>query len=95
MDKQEAREILEREIRRLRDCRYDALLKLRVVDARQVMGERTGTLYNIECEAFFDDPKSGNGHLRVVVAVDDGSFRAFVPLSESFIIAPDGSFVGK
>jgi hypothetical protein len=30
----------------------------------------------------------------VFVQIDDGGWRAFTPMSDSFIIAPDGSFVG-
>jgi hypothetical protein len=28
-------------------------------------------------------------------AIDDGGVRALMPLGESFILAPDGSFVGE
>ena len=28
-------------------------------------------------------------------AIDDGGLRAFAPLSDDFIMAPDGSFVGE
>jgi hypothetical protein len=31
----------------------------------------------------------------VIVNVDDGGFRAFVPLTADFIVGPDGSFVGE
>jgi hypothetical protein len=31
----------------------------------------------------------------VIVAIDDGRWRAFSPLSVDFIMAPDGSFVGE
>jgi hypothetical protein len=29
------------------------------------------------------------------VSIDDGGWRAFLPWTDSFIIAPDGSFVGE
>jgi len=35
------------------------------------------------------------GDVRVLVAVDDGGMYAFKPLTDSFILAPDGSFVGE
>ncbi len=35
------------------------------------------------------------GHVRVIVNADDGGLRAFVPLSESFIMRPDGRFEGE
>jgi hypothetical protein len=55
---------------------------------------QSGSEYHVELEAFWDDRKSGN--LRVTVLVDDGALRAFVkPLSRDFIVAPDGSFTGE
>jgi hypothetical protein len=53
----------------------------------------SGTPYQVEAEAFWDSTKEGD--LRVIVKVDDVGWRAFVPLSEDFILAPDGSFVGE
>jgi hypothetical protein len=48
----------------------------------------------VETEAFWDDRK--HGHLRVLVAVDDGrGWSAVSPVCDNFIIAPDGSFIGE
>ena len=48
----------------------------------------------IEINAFWDDKP--NGDVRVTFSIDDGSsWRAFVPVTDSFIIAPDGSIVGE
>ncbi len=52
----------------------------------------SGTTYQVETEALWDGGK--DGALRVFVKVDDGRWRAFCPLTEDFILAPDGSFVG-
>jgi len=30
-----------------------------------------------------------------LVSIDDGGWRAFFPTTESFIMAPNGSFVGE
>ncbi len=47
----------------------------------------------IEINAFWDDKP--NGDVRVTFSIGDGSsWRAFVPVTDSFIITPDGSFVG-
>jgi hypothetical protein len=51
----------------------------------------SGALYQIEFEAVWDGARGGN--LRVLGHIDDGGLRAFFPLTEDFIIAPDGSFV--
>ena len=48
-----------------------------------------GRDYQIEIEAECDDLPGGP--VRVVGAIDDGSFRNFLPLSAEFIVAPDGS----
>lgn len=52
--------------------------------------------YQVATEAFWDG-KTGkkNGHIRVVVLVDNGGLAAFQPLALDFIIAPDGSFIGE
>jgi hypothetical protein len=48
-----------------------------------------GRDYQIEIEAEWDDQPGGA--VRVVGAIDDGSFRDYLPLSAEFIVAPDGS----
>ena len=53
----------------------------------------SGTVYQLEVTAFWDDKKARN--LRVIVTIDDGGWRAFVPLTTDFIMGPDGSFVGE
>jgi len=52
-----------------------------------------GAEYQMETEAHWDNQKGDN--IRVIVAVDGGGVSSFKPLLSSFIIAPDGSFVGE
>lgn len=52
-----------------------------------------GTQCCVEINAMWDDKPDGN--IRVIASIDDGGWRAFVPVSDSFIVAPDGSFVGE
>ena len=40
-------------------------------------------------------PGRPGGNVRVIGSIDDGGWRAFVPLSDSFIKAADGRFVGE
>ena len=41
-------------------------------------------------------PEIRGRNLRVIVTIDDGTFRAaFRPITKGFIVAPDGSFVGE
>lgn len=94
VDKTEARAIALKEISalgtrpwaELRDC------YLRNPETVEVDGP-SGTRYQVKTHAVWDSKKDGD--LRIFVEVDDGGWRAFVPLSESFIISPDGSFVGE
>ena len=61
-------------------------------DSRTVVAE-SGVQYQVEVQAFWDGRQSEN--LRVIIAIDDGGWRAFSPLSTDFIVASDGSFVGE
>ncbi len=46
----------------------------------------------MDLEVFWDDKRKGT--IRVLVAIDDGSWRyATSPLTQSLIMAPDGSLV--
>lgn len=49
--------------------------------------------YQGEVQVFWDDKP--NGAIRVMASIDDGGWRAFVPLTADFILAPDGTFVGE
>jgi hypothetical protein len=53
----------------------------------------SGVRHQIDVQVFWDE-KPG-GPVRVLGAIDDFGVRAFSPLSDDFIVAPDGSFVGK
>ena len=94
MDTGEARQIAGERIQALRRLSYAQLRDryLKNSEDVEVVGP-SGARYQVETEAVWDDRSAGN--LRVLVAVDDGGWRAFVPLTESFIIAPDGTFVGE
>ena len=54
----------------------------------------SGVQYQVEVQAFWDSPRQP-ANLRVIIAIDDGEWRAFHPLSTDFIVASDGSFVGE
>jgi hypothetical protein len=58
--------------------------------------ERTGVgtaTYQIEIEVVWDGLKGGN--VRVIGSVDDGGWRAWVPLTRSFVKEPSGRFVDE
>ena len=94
MDKKEARRILNDEIGKLRQRGYADLREslLRESETFEVVGA-SGTRYQVEIEAVWDSGEGGP--LRVFALIDDGGLRSFAPMSEDFIVAPDGSFVGE
>lgn len=93
MDKAEAGEILAGVIADLRTRDY-ADLRNMLDDPRceRTAGE-SGTEYQVEVQVCWDG--KANGDLRVLASIDDGGLSAFNPLSDDFIIASDGSFVGE
>ena len=62
------------------------------IETFQINGE-AGVQYQVEFQAFWDDNLKQN--IRISGAIDDGGWRAFSPITDSFIVAPDGSFVGE
>ena len=92
MDKVEARQVLAGKIAELRRSSYTDLLRHMEPEGLQVAGP-SGVTYQLEVQAFWDDKRSR--HLRVLASIDDGGWRAFAPLCDDFIIAPDGSFIGE
>ena len=53
----------------------------------------TGAKYQLEIQVMWDYKPDGD--LRIIGAIDDGGWRAFVPLTESFIMRPNGTLVGE
>jgi hypothetical protein len=53
-------------------------------------GERS---WQLEVQVLWDDEPNGN--VRVMVSIDDGGLRAFVPMTNDFIKAPSGEFIGE
>lgn len=90
----EAREIVDGEVRRLRSLTYDQLTRYLEPTAFEIQAP-SGRTFQVEIYALWDD-KPERGDLRLIVAVDD-SFGSsiFDYKRDSFIIAPDGSFVGE
>ncbi len=94
MNNEEAIQVLERELSSFRIESYTDLVRL--IPAGSLDYERSavgGAKYQVEVQFFWDDRPGGN--IRVMGSIDDGGWRAFIPLSRSFIKSPDGSFVGE
>ena len=94
MDADEAGAILSSELDELRRATYEELVA-RLLD-KPATHERTGTsgtVYQVELQAFWDDRARQN--IRLMASIDDGGRSALRPPSNDFIRAPDGSFVGE
>jgi hypothetical protein len=93
MNKAEAKSLLSQELSRYRELPYAELFSL--IDGIETFERAapSGVTYQIEMQVFVDDVSRQT--LRVLGSIDDGGWRAFAPLCDSFILAPDGSFVGE
>jgi hypothetical protein len=76
---------------RYRTWPYDRLVEelLDKPTIAEVAG-KSGASYQVEVEGFWDSGRPGD--LRVMVAMDDGGFSAFRPLTVGFIVRPDEHF---
>jgi hypothetical protein len=96
MDKGEAKKILSEVL-----DEYRAMSNKELVDliqsplAFEKLGS-SGAEFQIEIQAFWDEPSKEGGNLRVIASIDDGRFPfVFSPLTTDFIMRPDGTFVGE
>ena len=93
MDNIEAMSVLAVEMEHYRAKSYADLVPLLDQTTHIDVDGPSGTKYQVDIEVMWDGPS--NGDLRVIGAVDDGGWRAFVPLTDSFILRSDGTFVGE
>ncbi len=94
MNKHEAKALLARELEGWRQQSYADLVHL--VDDEPKTGEvrgDKGVRYQYKIQVVWDAHPGED--IRVLGAIDDGGFRAFFPVMDGFIIAPDGGFVGE
>lgn len=96
MNEPEAKQVLAEQMAQLRQRPY-AEWRGWISDKKIVNLEikgPSGAEYQIEIMAVWDGQREGN--IRVLASIDDGrGWRAFFPLCDDFIIAPDSSFVGE
>ena len=91
MNEQAAYALIDAELRRLQELPYaDLCALIGKVETKELVGE-DGKRYQLEIEAFWDSKKGAD--IRLIVAADDGGWRAFKPLTGDFIMRPDGSLV--
>jgi len=94
MDRSEARTVLSNHLALFRKRSYaDLVALIGDVHVAEISGP-SGAEYQIEVEVRWDSP--GDRTVRVLGAIDDGRFlSALTPLTDSFILSPDGHFVAE
>jgi hypothetical protein len=93
MNKLEARQLLKEELAKWRQKSHAELAGLMGQSHHAEVRSSSGRLYQVEIEVFWDDKPDDN--IRVSGSIDDGGWRAFVPLTDSFILSPNGTFVDE
>jgi hypothetical protein len=94
VDETEARRVAAGRLNELRGASYQQLVAEWLGEPRSEYATGpSGLPYQLEIEAVWDDRRKRN--LRVWVLVDDGGASETRPLSEDFIMAPDGTFIGE
>ena len=96
MDKEEAGQILNSEISKFRSMKYEELTAL--IDSPVIfeIQRASGIQYQIEVQAFWDNPRQPYGDVRIIASIDDGSFvSSLLPLTVDFIMSSRGEFIGE
>jgi hypothetical protein len=94
MDKAHALRALGEVLDRYRADPYDVLVSR--IDQDPIIEERPGPAggtYQVEIISVWDDRPGGN--VRVMGSIDDGGWRAILPVTRSFIKHAAGGFVGE
>ncbi len=93
MKKKEAKQIISVELEQYKAKPHSELAQM--IDEEPITGVRSspsGKNCQIEIQAFWDDSPDGN--IRVMGSIDDGGWKSFVPLNDSFIKTPLNEFIG-
>lgn len=93
MNKEEAQQILAEHLSIYKRRSYSDLSHLLNKQETTEVTAPSGSWYQLEFEVFWDDKPNGN--LRVIGSIDDGGLRAFFPLTDDFMITPEGKFIGE
>ena len=93
MGNREAAAVLREHLVGYRRRSYNELVGLRGRPQTADVQGGSGTRYQIEVEVHWDD--QAGGAVRVLGSIDDGRLRSVRPISQDFILRPDGTFVGE
>jgi len=89
MNNSEAKAILSKELRTFAARPYDELAHLISQTEVKNVKSDSGVDYQIEINVLWDSAPDKD--LCIIGSIDDGGWRAFVPLTESLIVKPDGT----
>lgn len=93
MNKREAKQLLANELAKWRHKSHAELASHIGRSHDTEVQNSSRKPYYLEIQVFWDDRPGDN--IRVLGSIDDGGWRAIVPLTDDFILSPDGSFVGE
>jgi hypothetical protein len=89
MNEQEARGVLRAHLDSYRAQSYRELQRLLGAPMTAEVTAPSGTGYQIEVQAVWDDEPGGR--LRVVGGISDRGWQSFTPLIEAFVATPDSA----
>jgi hypothetical protein len=93
MSHEVAYEFINEEISLLRlQSRSDLVAKIGKTERKEFLAH-DGNRYLLETEVFWDSRKGGD--IRVMVCADGGGVSAILPACNDFIMAPDGTIIGR
>jgi len=93
VDTAAAQKVLDKWVTRLRSEPYRELAsRVGSVTTDEVVRDAERS-WQLEVQVSWDDEMDGNVH--VMVSIDDGGLRAFVPMTNDFIKSPSGEFIGE
>lgn len=87
MDREEALTLLSTKLDEYRRLGYDGLAaRVGEEEFPEVVGA-SGTQYQMEIQIVWDNKPGGD--VRVLGSIDDGGWRAFLPLCDSLLVTPE------
>jgi hypothetical protein len=92
MNEEEAKDLLHAHLKDYRRRSYTELAALIGEPQTAELRGPSGKTYQLELQVFWDS-RPGEA-LRVLASIDDGGLRAFVPLTDSFIMNAGGAIRG-
>jgi hypothetical protein len=92
MNRKEAMFLLDAKLNEYRKLGYDGLAALVGDDDFPEVVGASGTQYQMEIMIRWDDKRGGD--VRVVGSIDDGGWRAFLPLCSDILMTPSGEVEG-